>query len=321
MRVFLRNGKGLVSLTVSEVFLPQDIQDAIAPDLERFGNAVLSKKVLDWNSDAERNTPYLRGSGYDSFGVQADSLVTSEGWRCLQDMGFREGIVAAAYDLPYGSYNRLAQFIKYQLWNSSSAGVTCPSAMQDGAASVLRGQLANGNYDDETREVLQDALGRLISRDPAVGWTSGQWMTERKGGSDVSGTETIATYAGSAEGTSADGLPLGPWRIDGFKWFSSATDCSMTIMLAQTSKGLSCFFAPTRRTVNGRDEMNGIRIQRLKSKMGTRPLPTAELELEGMRAYLLGEEGKGVKVISGLLNITRVYNSGIYRLFERLCIN
>ena len=182
--------------------------------------------------------------------------------------------------------------------------------MQDGAAAVLGHQLARGIYDAETRSVLKDALKRLTSRDPAMGWTSGQWMTERKGGSNVSGTETIATFVGSTDEKSADGLPLGPWRIDGFKWFSSATDCSMAILLAQTRKGLSCFLAPTRRLVNGREEMNGIRIQRLKSKMGTRPLPTAELELEGMRGYLLGEEGKGVKVISGMLNITRIHNSG-----------
>ena len=293
------------------MFLPQEIQSALSPDLERFGTAVLSKQVLDWTTDAERNIPYLRGSGFDSFGARSgDSLVTSEGWRRLQDMGFSEGIVAAAYDLPYGSHNRVVQFVKFSLWNSSSAGVTCPSAMQDGAAAVLKDQLTHGNYDAETRGVLQDALRRLTSCDPAVGWTSGQWMTERNGGSDVSGTETLARYVGPVEAKSADGQPLGPWRIDGFKWFSSATDCSMTILLAQTSRGLSCFFAPTRRIVDDREEMNGIRIQRLKSKLGTRPLPTAELELDGMRAFLLGEEGKGVKVISGLLNITRVYNSG-----------
>ena len=182
--------------------------------------------------------------------------------------------------------------------------------MQDGAAAVLRDQLTAGSYDDESRNVFQDAFRRLTSRDPAISWTSGQWMTERRGGSSVSGTETLATYVGSTDARSTSGLPLGPWKVDGFKWFSSATDCSMAILLAQTSKGLSCFFAPTKRVTNRVEEMNGIRIQRLKSKLGTHPLPTAELELEGMRAYLLGEEGKGVNVISGLLNITRVHNSG-----------
>lgn len=220
-------------------------------------------------------------------------------------------IVAMAYDDKYGEYSRVVQFIKYHLWSASSAYVICPSAMQDGAAAVLKDQLAKETYDTQARDVLQDAFARLTTRDPAIGWTSGQWMTERAGGSNVSGTETIATFIGPTEARSADGLLLGPWRIDGFKWFSSATDCSMAILLAKTSKGLSCFFAPTRRLPkHGREETNGILIQRLKSKMGTRALPTAELELEGMRAYLLGEEGKGVKVISSMLNITRVHNAG-----------
>ena len=225
-------------------------------------------------------------------------------------LNLQSSIVATAFDGPCSEYNRLVQFVKYHLWSASSANVICPSAMQDGAAAVLKHQLTRGIHDAETRSVLEDAVRRLTSRDPAMGWTSGQWMTERKGGSNVSGTETIATLVGCTDEKSAGGLPLGPWRIDGFKWFSSATDCSMAILLAQTQKGLSCFFAPTRRLVNGCEEMNGIRIQKLKSKMGTRSLPTAELELEGMRGRLLGKEGKGVKVISGMLNITRIHNSG-----------
>jgi hypothetical protein len=60
--------------------------------------------------------------------------------------------------------------------------------------------------------------------------------------------------------------------------------------------------------VNGNQEMNGIRIHRLKNKLGTKALPTAELELNGMRAWLVGEEGRGVPVISTILNVTRYYN-------------
>ena len=203
--------------------------------------------------------------------------------------------------------------------------------MQDGAAVVLKQQLASNasTYDSTTRAVLQDALSRLISRDPVVAWTSGQWMTERGGGSDVSGTETRATFVGSpavsevySRSISGESLPLGPWRIDGFKWFSSATDSGMALLLAKTIKGLSCFFAPTRRmravcrlntdtlqTAVAEEEFNGIHIQRLKSKFGTRAVPTAELELEGMQAYLLGAEGEGIKVISGMLSVTRVHNA------------
>ena len=73
------------------MFLPKEIEDAVSPDLERFGADVLSDKVMNWVSDAERNPPYLRGSGYDSWGNRTDDLLTGEGWRSLQDMGFREG--------------------------------------------------------------------------------------------------------------------------------------------------------------------------------------------------------------------------------------
>jgi hypothetical protein len=190
--------------------------------------------------------------------------------------------------------------------------------MQDGAASLLMRHLATPSHDSSltstARNVFKAAFTRLAARDENA-WTSGQWMTERIGGSDVSGTETLATYsplesAGSFESTQLDGLPLGPWIIDGFKWFSSATDSQMSIAMAQTPKGLSAFYIPIRRTISSGDsELNGIGISRLKNKMGTKALPTAELELKGARGYLLGTEGNGIREISTMLNITRVHNS------------
>ena len=142
-------------------------------------------------------------------------------------------------------------------------------------------------------------------------------MTERAGGSDVSGTQTIATLLDDPlkqTGKDSTGASLGPYSISGFKWFSSATDSQMAVLLAQTTSGVSAFYAPMYREPVMSDQteptvLNGIRIQRLKSKLGTRALPTAEIELEDMRAYLLGIEGSGVKEISTILNITRVYNA------------
>lgn len=85
----------------------------------------------------------------------------------------------------------------------------------------------------------------------------------------------------------------------------------MTILLARTPEGkLSTFFAPMRRTTDGTEtELNGLTIQRLKNKMGTKSLPTAELVLKDMRAHLMGEVGNGIREISTILNITRVHNS------------
>jgi alkylation response protein AidB-like acyl-CoA dehydrogenase len=191
--------------------------------------------------------------------------------------------------------------------------------MTDGASCLLAKQLAKKDLAAELRPVLESAYRHLTSRNPSEAWTSGQWMTERAGGSDVSGTETVATFSPDTivNRKSLDGYAMGPWSINGFKWFSSATDSNMTILLARTPKGVSTFFAPMRQAVKiGADrpehsqplhELNGVRIQRLKNKLGTKAVPTAELELKDMRAHLLGTEGQGVKEIATILNITRIH--------------
>lgn len=309
---------------IISLYLPSPTAQVISEDLLRFSRLVLSKRILGYIADVERNTPFLKP--LTSFGIENrdDPLVTGEGWRKLQGIGIREGIVGLAYENE-GQNNawnpRVHQFVKYHIWTGSSAFVTCPSAMTDGAAKLLGKHL-----DDDNGEIFASARRRLISRDKDAAWTSGQWMTERKGGSDVRGTETIAVKlktADETDGVDADGQPLGPWRIDGFKWFSSATDANMTILLAKTGKDgqISAFYAPLRRRVRKenqetlgsenpgyRTELNGIRIQRLKNKLGTKGVPTAELELKGMRGYLIGKEGQGIKEITHILNVTRMQN-------------
>jgi alkylation response protein AidB-like acyl-CoA dehydrogenase len=132
-------------------------------------------------------------------------------------------------------------------------------------------------------------------------------MTERPPGSEVGRRETIAVYSPLTEPTNFDDVDeLGPWIIDGYKYITSATDADMTILLARTASGLSAFYAPTR-LPNG--DRNGIKVVRLKKSTGTMALPTAELELNGMRAWLIGAEGDGIREISTVLNVSRIHNS------------
>lgn len=295
------------------MYLPKAINTEIAPELEAFGSLALSKQILSWIADAEKNLPYL--NTYDTFGNRQDTLICSEGWRQLQNTTIAEGIVAIPYENRHDEFSRVHQFLKYHLWAGSNAGVTCPSAMTDGAASFITKHLQSMAKDDPKRAAIQAAYDRITSRDPSVAWTSGQWMTERPGGSDVSFSETVAVPAQEPMTgvTDAHGAPLGDWSIDGYKWFSSATDSNMSILLARTPEGkLSTFYAPMRRTMKerkGETELNGVRVMQLKRKLGTKPLPTAELELKDMRAYLLGDAGNGIREISTILNITRVHNS------------
>ncbi|RDA93750.1 hypothetical protein CP533_0205 [Ophiocordyceps camponoti-saundersi (nom. inval.)] len=298
------------------LFLPAHIRARTEAEVAALGQDVLADDVLTWISDAERNEPYVKGDGRDIFGRPNGELVTTEGWRKLRDFGITKGIVACGYDMSYGPFSRPLQFLRTHLWAASCANTGCPGAMQDGAASLLRKHLKIPNLSKHQRHAMEDALRRLTSRNPASAWTSGQWMTERSGGSDVSQTETTAVMVRSQDDES-----LGPWAVHGFKWFASATDSDMTVLLARTSAGgLSAFFAPMRRhdamasnkagsPLSDGSRLNGVRISRMKRKFGTRSLPTAELVLDGMRAWLIGDEGQGVRAMGGILAITRIHSA------------
>jgi alkylation response protein AidB-like acyl-CoA dehydrogenase len=298
-----------------KLFLPKAVQDDVSSALETFSHKVLSKPILGLIADAEKNHPYLKT--WTAWGKRQDELVTSEGWRRLSAIGIEEGMVAIPYENTYAQFSRPWHFLKYLVWTGSSCWVTCPSLMTDGVATLLRNHLSDTGVQGLSRDAMQSAYDRLVSRDPEHAWTTGQWMTERQGGSDVSQTETLATYDPRYTSTSmaSDGVAMGPWSVNGFKWFSSATDSQMMVFLARTPNGISTFMAPMRRTTaesnshESETELNGIQIQRLKNKLGTKALPTAELVLKDVRAHLIGTEGQGVKEIATVLNVARVHNA------------
>lgn len=180
--------------------------------------------------------------------------------------------------------------------------------MTSGAARLVAKLLS----DKPSNHPFHEIYRRLISRED--NWISSQWMTERPGGSDVQNSETVAIYSPLPRKTGEYGsIEEGEYLVSGFKFFSSATDCNMALMLAKTESGvLSLFVAPTRRSIleNGekRQVTNGIRIHRLKNKMGTKELPTAELELKNVRAWLIGPIDRGIPTIALLLNVTRTHN-------------
>jgi alkylation response protein AidB-like acyl-CoA dehydrogenase len=126
-------------------------------------------------------------------------------------------------------------------------------------------------------------------------------MTEKRGGSDVNGgTETLATPIKEQPGL---------YSLVGYKWFSSATDSDIALVLGRIndmSSGLSMFLLRTRDPET--NTLNGIEIVKLKNKLGTRQLPTAELVLNGSEARILSDEGRGVAGISNMLTITRLHN-------------
>ncbi|GAB7344760.1 hypothetical protein MBLNU457_3229t1 [Dothideomycetes sp. NU457] len=309
------------------LYLPKDESEPIRT-IHDMSRTALKPEVLIHAVDAEVNRPTLRP--YNTFGRENknDPLWTTAGWKALKRIYQEEGLISVAYDKKVKTWNRrVQQFALNHAFICTGTMTGCPMSMTDGAAKLLENHLDAPDGDQPgLNRIVHEVYRRLTSSDPQEAWTCGQWMTERTGGSDVSGTETLAVRLDEQQleeerksGREMDvhGMPLGPWQIHGFKWFSSATDSDMAMLLARTENGLSLFYAPMRRSLGGRvssahapaSELNGVRIQRLKDKIGTKSLPTAELELSGMRAYLIGQEGKGVKEISAILNMTRLYTA------------
>jgi alkylation response protein AidB-like acyl-CoA dehydrogenase len=269
--------------------LPADLQETLAPGLLAFGGRV-ADEVQRLGQEAEAHPP--RHVPFGPWGERIDQIEVSGAWKRLQDIAAREGLVSIGYQRAEGPYSRLHQFARLYLFHPDSAWFTCPLAMTDGAARAIE------EYGDD---MLKDrALSHLLSRDPAEFWTAGQWMTERTGGSDVSRTGTTARKQGGA------------YLLSGTKWFTSATTSPVALTLARIegaaagSAGLSLFYVEL---FDAEGRLRNIRINRLKDKLGSRALPTAELVLEGATATLVGDKSHGVRKMSSLFNLTRLHNS------------
>ncbi len=242
-----------------------------------------------------RNTPRREPvlTPWDAWGARVDRIALTPAWERGPGITTRHGLLWAGHADTADGGARADQFARVYLYHCASEFHTCPLAMTDGAVAALE---ASGE-----RALIERALPRYLSRDPATLWLAGQWMTETHGGSDVARSETIARRDAA-----------GRWRLYGRKWFSSAVVCESALALARPEgagdggDALGLFHVETR---DAAGNWNGLRVQRLKDKLGTRELPTAEIELDGVPAWPLGEPAHGVRRIAPMLNVTRLWST------------
>lgn len=236
------------------------------------------------------NEPTL--TQWDAWGNRIDKIELTPLWLKAERLAAEHGVVATAYERKHGSLSRVHQCALAYLFTPSTDIYSCPLAMTDGAARTL---LASGN-----QLLIDRAVPHLITRNPSEFWTAGQWMTELTGGSDVGLSETIAKEE-----------PHGIFRLYGRKWFTSAINSQIALTLARPEgnpaggRGLALFYIETR-DEHGRPR--NIEVNRLKDKLGTRKVPTAELTLAGTPAQLVKGTTDGVRNIAPLLNVTRLWN-------------
>ena len=269
--------------------LPTEMLREIASSLSELGE-LAGGELYEMQLADRLNEPVL--THWDAWGERVDRIEVSPLWRVAERIAAERGVVATAYERAHGRFSRVHQCALAYLFTPSTDIYSCPLAMTDGAARTL---LSSGN-----RKLIEFAVPHLVSRDAAQFWTSGQWMTESTGGSDVGLTETVARKD-----------EAGGWRLYGRKWFTSATNAQVALTLARPEgngaggAGLALFFVETR---DERGRPRGIQVNRLKDKLGTRKVPTAELTLDGTPAELVSGETDGVRNIAPMLNITRLWN-------------
>jgi len=230
-------------------------------------------------------TPWLRM--FDQFGQRIDEILyPPEYWKMLKH-GYQAGAIWRAFEeqsmLPAYRLGYITAFY--------DPGLYCPYTVSLSTAVILE------KYDNSA--LKERFLPQLLRQDEAV-WQGATWMTEVRGGSDLgAAVATVAKRSGDR------------WRLTGEKYFASNVGAELAVVAARLEeapsnvRGLALFLLPRYRE----DGQLNYLIRRLKDKIGTRSVPTGEVELLDSEAYLLGKAEWGIYLILEVLNISRVANS------------
>lgn len=259
-------------------------------ELSEFGRQWGSAAMADRGRMANENTPKLRS--FDAKGNRRDRVEFHPAYHELMAHSAHAGVHNSTWTAdgkPAGDAAEVIRAAKFHIAAQVETGHLCPITMTRASVGALAMQ--------------PDLLARVMpvlsakSYDPSFapwwqkrGMTIGMGMTEKQGGTDVRSNMTRAVRDG-------DG-----YRITGHKWFMSAPMCDAFLVLAQADGGLTCFFMP-RFAPDG--SVNAIQFQRLKDKLGNRSNASSEVEFAGAYAQAVGEEGKGIRTIIQMVQLTR----------------
>ena len=259
--------------------------------LKTFGQWAGSTEAIALGFDANRYAPQL--VTHDRQGHRVDLIEFHPAYHQLMQTAVEHGLHASPWRNPQpGAHvNRAAN---YFLQAQVEAGHGCPITMTFAALPALRHQPSLlESWGDKITAPHYDP--RNVPYFEKRGVTIGMAMTEKQGGSDVRQNTTRAYPIGQ-------GGPGEAYELVGHKWFVSAPMCDAFLVLAQAPGGLSCFLLPRWRPDGSK---NPLHIQQLKRKMGNVANASSETELRGAFAWMVGDEGRGVRTIIEMVAMTR----------------
>ena len=264
---------------------------AAEKELSEFGKHWGSAAMAERGRIANENTPKLRT--FDSRGNRRDEVEFHPAYHELMAHSAHAGMHNSTWTAdgkPAGGASEVVRGARYYVAAQVESGHLCPITMTRAAVAALAVQ------PDLLAKVMPVLSKRAYDPSFAPWWTKrgmtlGMGMTEKQGGTDVRSNMTRAERTANG------------YRITGHKWFMSAPMCDGFLVLAQAEEGLSCFLMP-RFAPDG--SINTIHFQRLKDKLGNRSNASSEVEFHGAYAERVGEEGKGIRTIIQMVQLTRL---------------
>jgi putative acyl-CoA dehydrogenase len=282
-----------VNLFATDLALQQAVEafgaakDAAA--LGAFGRYWGSAERFEEARLANENVPKLKT--FDAKGFRRDVVEFHPAYHALMARSMAEGIHCSMWR-PDGTHagGEVSRAARFYITNQVEAGHNCPITMTRASVAPLALE------DALVRWFVPKILSRSYDKSFRPWWekegvTLGMGMTERQGGTDVRANTTRAVPVG-------DG-----YEITGHKWFMSAPMCDAFLVLAQAEGGLTCFLMPRFRPDGS---VNALRFQRLKDKLGNRSNASSEVEFARAFAWRVGEEGRGVRTIIEMVQLTRL---------------
>ncbi len=260
-------------------------------DLAAFGSLTGSADYLALGALANRFPPELET--HDRFGNRVDLVTFHPAYHALMKTAVEHGLHSSPWTDP-GPGAHVARAARSYLHTQVEAGHGCPITMTFAAVPSLRTTpgLAQRWEPKITARVYDP---RNVPAAGKQGLTIGMAMTEKQGGSDVRANSTRAHPVGAAG-------PGEAYELVGHKYFVSAPMCDAFLVLAQAPGGLTCFLLPRWRPDGTKNPMQ---VLRLKRKMGNVSNASSETELRGALAWMVGEEGRGVRTIIEMVAMTR----------------
>jgi len=258
------------------------------PEVRALGLLGGSNPAQEWGRLANEHPPVLRT--HDRYGNRIDEVEYLPQYHELMNTAVEHGL----HGTPWANERagvHVARAAKVMAWGVADAGHLCPISMTYAVVPALRAAPALAAvYEPLLTSLEYDArpLAPLAKR----GLIAGMSMTEKQGGSDV-----------RANTTRAEAGTDGGYRLTGHKWFTSAPMSDLFLTLAQAPGGLSCFLVPR---VLPDGTRNAFHLQRLKDKLGNKSNASAEVEYDDAAGWLVGDEGRGVRTIIEMVNMTRL---------------